>query len=146
MGRTVIDLPIEDVVAFLESNDRRHEWDIHVTVSEAVWKYVDVLSGFIFFDQDIKEMKRISETDFISKWSCVLWWQFWGGGGGGGEHGGGWLRWGGLLCAWKVYVKIYAMCVSFIVMSCMAQSLCNANLYAIEILMCPELDLHNSHK
>ena len=34
MGRTVIDLPIEDVVAFLESNDRRHEWDFYITVSE----------------------------------------------------------------------------------------------------------------
>ena len=40
MGRTVIDLPIEDVVAFLENNDRRHEWDVHVTVSEAVYKFI----------------------------------------------------------------------------------------------------------
>ena len=36
MGRTVIDLPIEDVVALLEDNDRRHEWDMHVTVSQTV--------------------------------------------------------------------------------------------------------------
>ena len=36
MGRTVIDLPLEDVVAFLENHERRHEWDIYLAVSEAV--------------------------------------------------------------------------------------------------------------
>ena len=36
MGRTVIDLPIKDVVAFLDNNDRRREWDVYLTVSEAV--------------------------------------------------------------------------------------------------------------
>ena len=34
MGRTVIDLPVEEVVAFLENHDRRHEWDRYVTVSQ----------------------------------------------------------------------------------------------------------------
>lgn len=45
MGRGVVDLPIEQVVEFLEDHERRKEWD----------KYLS----------DIKVLKHISDTDFI---------------------------------------------------------------------------------
>lgn len=100
-------------------------------------------------------MKRISETDFISKWSCVLWWQFWGGGGGGGEQGGGWGGEDYYVHEKYNYVSVNAdllinLCnVCFIYYNVVygtVKSLCNTNLYAIQIFMCPELDSHNSRK
>lgn len=33
MGRGVVDLPIEQVVAFLEDHERRKEWDKYLLVS-----------------------------------------------------------------------------------------------------------------
>ena len=36
MGRTVIDVPMKEVVTFLENHDRRHEWDLYVTVGQSV--------------------------------------------------------------------------------------------------------------
>ena len=38
MGRTVIDLPVGEVVAFMENHDRRREWDVYLTVSETTKK------------------------------------------------------------------------------------------------------------
>ena len=32
MGRGVVDLPMEEVVEFLENNDRRKEWDKYLSV------------------------------------------------------------------------------------------------------------------
>ena len=33
MGRTVIDLPMVEVVEYLENHDRRKEWDKYLSVS-----------------------------------------------------------------------------------------------------------------
>ena len=67
MGRCVIDRPMNEVISFLEDHERRKEWDKYLAVCHI---YVQVLCSYYNFPiQEIRILKRISNTDFICKFT-----------------------------------------------------------------------------